>query len=643
LADLKFQTPETVLGQLTLRHDFTLDHLQRESWISEFQHLQRTLTGITSGHLFLEYIIPRMGRRADVVLVVGSTIFVVEYKVGAKAFSASDRRQTIGYAIDLESFHEGSHNHCIQPVLVATAASEPTARLSETRTGVREIILTCGPYLREAIATAANSTELPIAPMTWANSRYRPTPTIIEAAMSLYAGHNVAEISRSDASTVNLTTTAQTVSEIIEGAKSTGKKTIVFVSGVPGSGKTLAGLNIATARARQHVEEHAVFLSGNGPLVDVLRESLARDQVTRAKANRMHLTKSDAIRHASSFIQNVHHFRDEALASKSAPTERVAVFDEAQRAWDRRKTAKFMKERGKANDWSMSEPEFLISAMDRHDDWCVIVCLIGNGQEIHTGEAGIGEWFNAIKNRFPHWRAFVPSSQDLRDAEIQRVSQEIGAESRVGLHLSSSIRSFRSEHVSAWVDAVLQGDASTAANLQTQLREYPIRISRDIQCCRKWLRAQARGTDRVGLVASSNAMRLKPHGIHVKAELSIQNWFLDWEDDVRSSQALEDVATEFAVQGLELDWTAVCWDANLRYVDGLWVPHKFSGTHWKQVKLDNEQRYLVNAYRVLLTRARQGMVLFVPEGDAADPTRPASYYDGTYSHLVACGARPLDT
>lgn len=641
LADLQAHSSEAILGCLASQHDFALDNLQRESWINEIQHLRESLNGITEGHLFLEYTIPRMGRRADAVIVVGSTVFVVEYKVGARAFTAGDRRQTIGYAMDLENFHEGTHDRLVVPVLVATAAPEPPMPPGDRRAGTREIILTSGPKLREAILAATNTGQLPIDPLAWASARYKPTPTIIEAAMSLYAGHNVADISRSDAGAINLTTTAQTVADIIENAKCTGEKAIVFVSGVPGSGKTLAGLNIATARARQHADEHAVFLSGNGPLVEVLRESLARDLVNRARADGERVTKQDATRYASSFIQNVHHFRDEALSSEAAPIEHVAVFDEAQRAWDHDKTAKFMRERRRVKDWDMSEPEFLISAMDRHTGWCAIVCLIGNGQEIHTGEAGIAEWFSAIKNRFPQWRAYVPSARDLQAEQIQHISEDVNAQTRRGLHLSASIRSFRSEHVASWVDAVLNAEPDVAHELQQHLRDYPILVTRDLQACRDWLRERAQGTDRIGLLASSNGMRLKPHGIHVNADISVKNWFLDWEDDVRSSQALEDVATEFAVQGLELDWTGVCWDANLRFIGEAWETHKFSGSKWKNVNNQADKRYLVNAYRVLLTRARQGMIIFIPEGDDADPTRPAVYYDGTYDYLVACGARPI--
>ncbi len=640
LADLQAHSREAILGRLAAQHDFALDNLQRESWLKEIQHLSETLSGITEGHLFLEYTIPRMGRRADAVLIVGSTIFVVEYKVGAKAFTAADRRQTIGYAMDLENFHEGTHGRLVVPVLLATAAPEPPVRFDNRRPCSREIILTRGPNFREAVLAAGKTNKPPIDPMAWATARYKPTPTIIEAAMSLYAGHNVADISRSDAGAVNLTTTARTVADIIETAKRANEKAIIFISGVPGSGKTLAGLNIATARARQHAEEHAVFLSGNGPLVEVLRESLARDHVNRAKAEGERVTKQDATRHASSFIQNVHHFRDEALGSKAAPIERVAVFDEAQRAWDRDKTSRFMRERRRVKDWAMSEPEFLISAMDRHTGWCVIVCLIGNGQEIHTGEAGITEWFSAIQNRFPHWQAYVPTARDTQAKQIQRISEGIDAVSRPGLHLSASIRSFRSEHVAAWVDALLNEEPDVARELQQHLPGYPILVTRDLQVCRNWLWERAQGTDRIGLLASSNGMRLKPHGIHVKADLSVKNWFLDWEDDVRSSQTLEDVATEFAVQGLELDWTGVCWDANLRFM-GAWETHRFSGSRWKNVNNPSDQRYLVNAYRVLLTRARQGMIIFIPEGEDTDPTRPAAYYDGTYDYLVACGARPI--
>jgi len=481
----------------------------------------------------------------------------------------------------------------------------------------------------------------PIPLQGWLEARYKPTPTIVEAAKALYEGHRVEEISRSDAGAINLSKTAGAISAAIEHAKAHKRKTICFVTGVPGSGKTLAGLNLATSRMQTNEDEHAVFLSGNGPLVIVLREALARDEVARAKQAGKKLTKQDAKKKVFSFVQNIHHFRDDNLRSHLAPVERVVVFDEAQRAWTREKAASFMRERHQDLNFDMSEPEFLLSVMDRHADWCVVVCLIGGGQEINTGEAGLTEWFEALGRRYPHWRLLY---SDQIKGEVYSWGSDLtssisGMESTVtsDLHLSVNIRSFRAENVSAFVGALLEGDAPAARGFIGSLDRYPIVLTRDLQTARDWLRKQARGTERYGLAASSKAQRLKPHGIYVKAKIDPANWFLNDKGDVRASYALEDIASEFDIQGLELDWVGVCWDGNLRYIDDEWTLHTFRGNRWTNINDFHRRVYLKNAYRVLLTRARQGMVIWLPEGSQQDPTRPPEYYDGTFRFLQACG------
>jgi hypothetical protein len=468
----------------------------------------------------------------------------------------------------------------------------------------------------------------------WERGRYRPTPTIIEAAQALYRGHSVDEISRSEAGAENLTLTAEYIFRVIESAKSQGHKAICFVTGVPGSGKTLAGLNLATARQRAHGDEHAVFLSGNGPLVAVLREALAADAVEQARERGEPTSKTLEERRTSAFVQNIHHFRDEALATTYAPVERVAIFDEAQRAWDAVQTCKFMQQKRGQHDFGMSEPEFLLSVMDRHPDWCTIVCLVGGGQEINTGEAGIGEWLNALKDRFAHWRLHVSEKLDV-PAGIPNLKRT------KLLHLATSLRSFRAERVSDFVGGIIDGTASAARALIPDLASYPIFVTRDLDSARAWLRSMRRGNERAGLLASSNALRLKPHGVFIKSGIEPQKWFLSPPEDVRSSDALEDAASEFEVQGLELDWACVCWDANLIRSTDCWRVRQFRGSSWQDVADSDRRRYVANAYRVLLTRARQGMVIFVPPGDPKDPTRVPEVYDDVYAYLTACGIASL--
>jgi len=285
--------------------------------------------------------------------------------------------------------------------------------------------------------------------------------------------------------------------------------------------------------------------------------------------------------------------------------------------------------------------------MDRHDGWCCVVCVIGGGQEINTGEAGLPEWFAALRRDFTHWRVLysdrIEGREYQRGESLHQMLAGLKAEANSDLHLAVSVRSFRAEKVAAWVKAVIDGRAAEAREQAQGLSKYPIAITRDLGTAREWLRTQARGTERYGLVASSDAVRLKPSGIYVKSKINAVNWFLNAVDDVRSSYALEDVATEFDVQGLELDWVGICWDGNYRFDGERWTHHRFSGSKWQKVNDDMRRMYLANAYRVLLTRARQGMVIFVPEGSEDDPTRPSAFYDSTYEFLVASGAAPVDS
>ena len=639
VTDFLNASDDAILGELARAHHHALEHQQRNAWIKQVEVLKEQLQADSSGHLFLEFSIPRMGKRADVVLLRGGVVFVVEFKVGSESFDRFAIDQVHDYALDLKNFHLGSHSLPIVPVLVATRSEQVSSKVHWADDLVADPLLvgSCGLGGALAIQRPHRGPEDDVAVEGWRTSGYRPTPTIIEAAEALYRSHNVEEISRSDAGAKNLRATSDRIAEIIEASKRGVRKSICFITGVPGAGKTLAGLNIAAKRAERHEDEHAVFLSGNGPLVDVLREALARDQVAREG-----IRKSDASRAVRRFVQNIHHFRDHYLDSSEVPFEKVVVFDEAQRAWTVEQAAKFMQNRRGHVDFDMSEPEFLISVMDRHPDWCTVVCLIGGGQEINTGEAGLIEWLSALQKSFPTWEVHASSLLEDRHYTVDANAADMLAAPRIqkhsDLHLSVSMRSFRAEQLSAFVSQVLDGDADSAKQTLKQLKgRYPIVATRSLEDAKTWLQTRARGSERYGLVASSGAYRLRPEGIHVKAKIDPPNWFLNDRSDVRSSYYLEEVATQFDIQGLELDWAGVCWDADLRWVDSGWQFHNFKGTRWQQVRDETKRLYLLNAYRVLLTRARQGMVVFVPTGENRDPTRPAKYYDGTLKFLEECG------
>jgi hypothetical protein len=480
----------------------------------------------------------------------------------------------------------------------------------------------------------------------WERGRYSPTPTIIEAAMALYNNHSVDDISRSDAAAINLTVTSAAIAEIIEAAKANRFKAICFVTGVPGAGKTLVGLNIATQRREESDELYSVFLSGNKPLVDILREALARDRVRRDREAGRKTRKGPAMSAVKAFIQNVHHFRDDCIVDEGPPVEHVALFDEAQRAWNLQQTASFMLRKKSTPNFNQSEPEFLISCINRHPDWGVVVCLVGGGQEINTGEAGISEWIDALNRSFPDWHIYVSSR--LSDSEyaaghaLERLQTLSNVTIKDELHLAVSMRSFRAEHVSLLVKQLLDLEKEEARKtLVSVSANYPIVLTRDLAKAKTWLRDRARGTERYGIVVSSQAERLKPHAIDVKSPMDPIHWFLDKPEDVRSSFYLEDVATEFDVQGLELDWTCVTWDADFRYTPTGWEHKSFRGDRWNRINKSERKIYQKNAYRVLLTRARQGMVIVVPSGDLDDPTRKPEFYDPTFEYLREIGLRCL--
>lgn len=642
---LAAMSDDDILGKLARSSTFADDPLQKAAWKFEITHLKTLARALPHAHVFLEFTIPRMGRRVDAVVVAGPLIFVLEYKVGEKAFPRHAIEQVHGYALDLKNFHATSHDKAIVPILISTKAVSQQLDFGFWAQDRVNSPLCCAPddvmpTIRQFLGSGVGAS---IDAQSWADGAYLPTPTIIEAAEALYAGHDVREISRYEAGAENLTHTASAIEAVVARAKAEGGKAICFVTGVPGAGKTLAGLNIATGRLSRDIGEDATYLSGNGPLVEVLQTALKRDLSRRAKAMRRSKESLHLLgRSPDKLIQAVHRFRDEALKHDGAPSEHVVIFDEAQRAWGQEKATAFLAKRGH-HDFAQSEPAFLLSVMDRRPDWCVVVCLIGDGQEIHDGEAGIAEWFRALQAERRHWRIHAPprllEADGPLDAGLRWFASHHGEPPNPSLHLDVPVRSFRSDKVSNFVAALLAEDAAAAKALCPK-NDYPIVRTRSLQAARSWLRRQRRGGERAGLLASSNALRLRPEGLFVKAKIDGPVWFLNEVEDVRSSSALEDVATEFDVQGLELDWTCVAWDLNLRRASE-WQARQFHGTAWKALPASRSgistADYVRNAYRVLLTRARQGMVIFVPHGDAADRTRPPADYNAVDAWLAACG------
>lgn len=634
----------SIFGEITTNDQFSAEDLQKNTWNREIEILKRELSQFLDGYIIFEYTIPRIGNRIDNIVIYKGIIFLLEFKVGEKKYPSYAIEQVTDYAFDLSCFHKESHNRLLVPILISTKAHSVKQEIRISKDNVLETIC-CNEYEIAKYITEVSLKFIQdeIIPNDWINSLYMPTPTIIEAAQALYLGHNVEDISRNDASAKNLNQTTKAINKIIDYSKAHNRKSICFITGVPGAGKTLAGLNIAVERQKIAEDEHAVFLSGNGPLVDVLQEALARDD-----AKRNHISKKEASRKVKEFIQIIHHFRDDAISVDTPPVEKVAIFDEAQRAWDKQNLTDFMKKKKHIEDFNMSEPEFLISILNRHNDWATIICLIGGGQEINKGEsAGIYGWFDSLRNNYPNWDIYV--SDKITDDEYSKghnfaeMTKNMNVNIIEDLHLAVSLRSFRSENVSNFVKALLDVDIDTAKRLYEQFNnDYPVFVTRNLHKAKLWVRSQAKGSQRYGLTASSGAKRLRKYGIWVQNKIEATNWFLNGKNDVRSSFHLEETATEFDIQGLELDWTIVCWDADLRFENGDFKHLKFVGTKWQNIKSADNILYLKNAYRVLLTRARQGFVIFVPTGDETDMTAKPEYYDGIYRYLKSVGIKELE-
>ncbi len=680
---------ETIFGIISMNDAGDSVKEQKYAWSEEIEIMQHVLFPWReeNAEIIFEYSIPRLGKRIDVVVLLRGIVFILEFKAGQHDYLQSDMEQVMDYALDLKNFHLDSHNRTIVPILIATEAmlSSQKLQFSVYDDKIYNPLLTNQDNLGRLIEAVIEKEEaLPSSSTEWNNwaiSRYSPTPTIIEAASSLYNNNTVKEITRHEAAGAALENTTQYVLKIIERSKERGEKSICFVTGVPGAGKTLVGLNVAIQQSIQAEKDPdgernlAVYLSGNGPLVKVLTAALAKDkqEQERKKGNKYNIT--EAKREVSQFIQIIHRYRGNMLAKIKLPiennileidesksiahktaghgeVEHVAIFDEAQRSWDLEHIAGWLSRGGsrggmkKIANFPMSEAEFLIWSLDLRKDWAVIVCLVGGGQEINKGEAGIGEWIKAVNNSFPDWKVYI--SKHLKEKEYaegnvsEMISSNPNAMQVEELHLSVSMRSFRAENLSNFVHYLLERDINKAKETFESIKnKYPIYITRNLGKAKEWLKEHARGSERYGIVVSSQAYRLKPLAIDVRLQPDVEHWFLADKTDIRSSLFLEDVATEFDIQGLELDWTCLVWDGDFRYSDLGWDYNTFKGSKWQKIRKIDAQKYQMNAYRVLLTRARQGMVICVPEGNIEDETRLPEFYDGTYVYLKTIGLKEL--
>lgn len=670
---------EEIIGKLTLASQHDINDDTSNSWLEEVEILKNVLTHYNErGSLYFEYNIPRMGRRADVIVVIDEIVFILEFKTAGSKFTHDAITQVWDYALDLKNFQEGSLERIIVPVLVATLERNNNCdfSLNPFKDNVYEPLRTNANRLCDAFYISLENIPHPKIEHSddrddqWAKSGYEPTPTIIEAAIALYEENTVEDITKHGG---DIDKASAELCNIINYCRKNNRKAICFITGVPGAGKTLIGLNTAIDQFNRG--EKAVYLSGNFPLVEVLQEALTRDYIRRDRIkarieSRRACTKEEAKSRVKAFIQMIHHYRDlylegtevvdneikpiegyfQSHADKAyIPAEHVAIFDEAQRAWTDDELKRFMREKKGIRDFPYSEPEYLISCMNRQLDWGVVICLVGNGQAINKGEAGLTEWIESISRSFKDWDVYMSKylleSGDIKKAELELIEQQL--KPREDLHLKMSMRSFRSEKVSIFVNQLLALQRDEATETLKELENYPIVITRSLDKAKQWLRDHARGSERYGLLASSKAERLKAISINVRYQPDFVHWFLEDDTDIRSSNALEDTLTEFKVQGLEIDWACVAWDADLRLNENqtAWQHYQLrSGTKWQNINKPINQQYQINAYRVLLTRARQGMIIVVPNGDNGvppDETRKPEWYDGIYNYLRSIGIEEI--
>ena len=627
-----------ILGELTKNYNFELGDLQKNAWISQINILKEQLSPIDNGDIIFEYTIPRMGSIIDNVLLIDGLVFIIEFKVGETEYKKADLDQLENYIKILKNYHYESRNNILIPILVATEAETTNNQFELHENNIFTTLKANKENLYDIISKICEQYKTDNDLSNWSKSKYAPTPSILEAARKLYETHEVEDIKTYSSDDLFLAETEQSIDEIITNSKNNNQKSIIFLTGVPGAGKTLIGLNTATKRSVTD-DEPAVFLSGNGPLVKVLQEALARDS-----SKRNNITKNAAKLKVISFIQPIHQFRDDAIDNNDVQHEKIVIFDEAQRAWTQDQTETFMKNKKQIENFGMSEPEFLISIMDRQKDWAVIICLVGQGQEINKGEAGINEWFKALSNKFQNWNIYASK----KSLDIENQFEDLTIHDNDKLFLYSTIRSLDAPNLPNFIEYLLNNDKDKAIDMLKEFNdEYPLYITRNLNSAKKWIKqetAEEVDSIRYGLLAQSNGLRLIPEGIFVKNNINQEAWFLNETEDVRSSNHLEIPATEFDIQGLEIDYAIMAWDANLRYIDGEFEYYKFKGTKWNKIRDTNEieRNYLINSYRVLLTRARRGMVIFVPEGDDEDATRISEYYNGTYEYLKSIGIKELE-
>lgn len=651
------QSRSEIIGILLagIQHEqFSTFHLKAaEAWEDEIETLKRALNETTGAHpaalnwgIVLEYVIPRRQKRVDAVVLMGNVVCAFEFKTSIADIGSC--RQVEDYALDLRDFHSASKGLRIMPIVVAP---EFSGRIPACIGGdwVAQVQWCTPVTLASTLLSISQCCLQPdsqqINVENWSVGKYHAVPTIVEAALAIFAGMEVREIAHSHASAENLTSTVDEVVRLAKMAKEATQRIICFVSGVPGSGKTLAGLRaVHDPELQRDAAMAPTFLSGNGPLVKILRAALAEDMKERQKLNGgPRMTATERLRQVKTLIENVHVFARTYFddVGKAAPPNHVIVFDEAQRAWNEEQNERKF---GRA----ISEPEMILEIMSRLP-WSLVVALIGGGQEINTGEAGLQEWGRALSAKFPTWKIYASEEAISGGPSVAGsrlcVNDNQSMTRAAALHLPVSQRSYRAQAITEWSNSLLRGKLEDARRALKGCEAFPVYLTRNLKIAKSWLNLMARGSSRCGLVTSSGAIRLRAYGLETSTsfhrDYPYEHWFLRSRGDVRASYQLEVAATEFEIQGLELDFVGLCWCNDLVWKGEAWVCRRFSQSRWLNIRKDSDIQFLINAYRVLLTRARQGTIIWVPLGIEDDPTLSPKDFDAIADALRMSGIQDV--
>jgi len=631
-------------------------NLQRGAWANQIKILQKYLKD-KKGYIIFEYVLSRVNMRIDVVLLMDDIVYSLEFKNNEISFLPEDIDQADGYGYALKNFYEINRNKYVVPILIATKAPDEECdvksdlgpdklfSLFKANTNKMEQYI---DMIRSKYGSQIIYTEKDF--KNWINSPFKPNPTIIQSARSIYMNNKVDDFFKFDAGEENLKITEFTIEKIIKEAESKKEKVICFVSGVPGAGKTLVGLDLA-GKTRNNEDPNlpnSIFFSGNGPLINVLTEALGRDAYKNFP-NKFP-NKNRAVNDVKSFIQDLHAFKRELISKKQKSIdENILIFDEAQRVWDSVKLSEWLVTK-KASDsyYGLSEADLLFNIF-KDKEWGVIIALVGLGQDIHTGENGLGVWFKSLLEKNTDWE--IKLSKEIFNQAADNISsykEVLLKNKRVsdcdGLYLRTCIRTPRAKNLSDFSEALLNNQPEKAKMALPRFDDYPICITRSLQTAELYLLANRKRKERCGKLCSSNSKILGriSHSFDNIDTWHFANWMLD-ENGRDSSNSLTFSASEFNIQGLELDWGLLGWDMDMYYFKGKWNQQKMLTPKRFCESSDIVKKHILNTYRVLLTRARKGLIIYIPKtNDFEDPFNVSSYFDSTYEYLKSCGIKDID-